>query len=276
MEKTALMVIAYDRPPFLYITLSAVFKMQGIMDCPVYVFVDKVSPDLQECLRRVLADFPVAQVVFRAQRLNIRWNLLLGLRHLFEIGFERVIYIEEDHLMRSDALLKIEETVPNGFFLALSIGGRAANEYCVLGNVITKKNFAMVYEWVRNRKFIGEEVRGWEGVYYSDIELEGVIYRLTNYDTDYIFRTFLDVHNLESEYIGELLVAHFGIIGANFGKTHEWVHNGTLMANVGWALSTIFRGDKSEWLDNVASLFNDGIIPVSLLRVFFPGGFKYF
>lgn len=275
VDRTAIAVTAYDRPPFLYVTLSSVFRMQGIEHCPVYVFVDKVSPGLRSQMDEMFTDFPIAGAVFREQRLHYRWNLLLGLRELFDMGYDWVVYFQDDHIVCTDTLDKIDQAPMAGFFLALSTWFLVPNGYCPFGNVIGKKNFEMLYEWVRDRKFIGERATGGEKI-YMDGDNDRFIYGLTNNSTDYLFQTFLDVHGLESQRVGEPLVAHFGVFGMNFGKLHQWVHSGTLMADIGWTLWAMFRGDKSRWLDNVAALFNEGSIPEGVRGVFIPEDFRYY
>jgi len=278
MNNMAIMIIAKDRAPFLYITLSSVFRMSGIEKYPVYIFVDKLdSANARSVLDIYLAEFPIENVIFRTQRLHTRWNLMLGLKELFSMGYDRIAYFEEDHLVRSDTLDKIEKVSEvTGFFLSLSTRSPVTTGYCPLGNVINKTDFAVLYDWLRDRKFIGEQSHNSTNFYMDCNEEEDrFIYMLTNHSHDHLFQTFLDVHGLNAQYIGEQLVAHFGVLGWNYAKASQMLHNGPELADMGLALHLLFRGDKSQWLDNTITMFNDNAIPERQLITFCPAGFKY-
>lgn len=274
-KKTAIVVIAYERVPFLYVNLSSIFRMNGIENYPVYVYVDQVSQQIQDLISDLTSDFPLEKLTFRNQLLQIRWNLLLALKEVFELGYENVIYLEEDHIIRSDALAKIEQTEFTKMFLSLSrrIDGEYA--YCVLGNMVNRNSFFDIYRWIRNGEYIGEKIFGSDRYYTPPSDNDNPNFRLLcDVSYDHLFATYMDVCSLKSQYVGEQLVAHFGVVGMNFRSYHVFI-SATNMYNVGKILTIMFDGDKTQWLDNVASIFNNNMQKLSP-PTFIPSEYKYF
>lgn len=258
-----IVVFAFDRPRYLYVTLSSIFSMRGIEQHKVFVFVDGgLNKKIREAQAEVLSNFPVF-TFFRDQNLKILGNITQGLYQTFSlgIGINEIVYFEDDFIIVPNTLEIIKRFPREGIFLslcALPEQSEFAFRYRPMGNVISKVNFAFLYDWVINKRYIGLQRPRMD-----EILTEGC------YSHDAVYGAFLFYHRLKTKFIRIPLVAHFGIRGMHSGVPLD---DPDLLETE----ARMFAGDRSNWLYNILDILKNRDFPKKFDHRFLPQkGFNY-
>jgi hypothetical protein len=238
MKDTCVAVLAYNRPEFLYVTLDSIFRNKCIEEVDVNVYIDGGSDKLPE-MQEVISNFHVNQTVIDDVNRKVLWAHVTGLEHVFNSGYNRCIYIEDDHILRSDTIEYCLNYNPKQFILSLSGKGGTGSHYRPMGNMITKDNFYELDAWVRDFKFVGMIRPG---------HLQQIMHPCWN-GHDSVFYAFLLANNKLSEFANNYYVAHFGIKGIHFvNQTPESLD----------MYNKMFAGDRSLWLDRIVKIIKEG------------------
>ena len=262
MDKLSIAVIAYKMPKYLYVCLDGISRLQDRDEVATRVYVDGgISSEARRLTEEVLSEYDFAEAFFAESNLGILKNTARALHHSCQFA-ESVLYLEEDHLIRPDALIKIRETEKDGFFLSLC--GRTEGKSCAYrakGNVVDSEDFEKLYSWIQNAGYVGKKC-----------PVTGRVLDASNTSHDVVFNIYLHEHGLKTHFIKGFYVAHFGIIGSNFR-----LHSNTpdLNKEVCQILFRMFSGDKEQWLSNVADILHKGNFSSDLRLRLWPAGFSY-
>lgn len=249
-------MLAYNRPRYLYVALDSLFRVRGIEDCHVGVFLD-YDPDSREAMEEVISQFDVQTAVFHQAQLMNFANHSFSLSYMCDMGFSELLYIEEDHIVRTDTLSYLEGAPRDAFFLSLyhAVTVERASRYCPLGNLVTAQNYAILRDWIDHKKYYGlkrpgtaqildENAMGYDAIYYA----------------------FLVATGYETRFSPAHYVAHFGIVGWN----HKNPDEGTVQVE-----TRMFSGPRETWMDNVLREFHSEGHPQAVAQRFIPRRFEY-
>jgi len=117
MTEKAILVIGYKRPRYLYITLQGVFRVRGIEDYDVFVSIDG-NEETKEA-KEVISQFDIKKSIFRSARLNNLLHVTHSLKTIFDTGYNLILYIENDFLLRPDTIEYVRKAKKDCFFLSL-------------------------------------------------------------------------------------------------------------------------------------------------------------
>ena len=235
MMAKGILIQAFMRPRYLYVTLDALFRVSNIKSWGVAVYVDgnaETRHDIEETVKQ----FNIRHTVYRDSHVGNLVNLHLGLRDMFSRGYNEVLYIDCDIILRTDVLDYLSEAPRDVCFVSVSAAGYGKKSiYCPLGNLITRSNFLVLDNWVKNKRYVGlqrpsmpdtltKATTGYDGVYYA----------------------FLVTFGLESLFAPIHYAAHFGIIGWN---------NKNPNIDTVEVEKRMFAGDSDKWFSNTLKEF---------------------
>lgn len=265
---TGIIVIAYNRPNYLYVTLDSIFRAPGIEKYPVYVYFDgPLSRKLRIEQERVLSQFPIAKSVFREENYNILLNITCSIKETFDDGVDEVAYFEDDHLL-IPRFTQYIETAPRGKAFFITFNGKREKVSChyrQTGNMIEKSNFSILYDYVMQKKYIGKQCPG-----------RSYIFDEKTCSHDAVYNTFMLETGFVSYFPAKINhVGHFGIYGTNAlrGTKGDRLAR-TTIADV--IEQKMFKGENSEWLENVVQVFRRYRNEPSLHGTFCPKKFDYY
>ena len=251
-------VIGYNKIRCLYVTLKSVFAMRGVKELPVSVYLDgPLDEGHRRLLLSLLAEFPLRGISFAKVNLGIRDNVLRGVRSEFLLGAEEVLYLEDDHIIRPDALEYLESCPRDSFFTCL--GGTRDHRnasYRAKGNVISKENFLVLDKWVARLDWVGKSLPMRPPLKATD----------TTHDS--VFHQFLIDTGRRTRFSGFPYVAHFGVMGSNFKPRNA--------PPEAFALDEeMFHRSKEYWLEDALAILSRGDWSKDLERRLWPRGFSY-
>jgi hypothetical protein len=157
-------VLAHSKPRHLFVALDSVFKMHGVEDSSVNVYVDAgASPEVRAEIREVLSHFDLSRIVWHKSNLGICENHLYALSDCFANGSDYALYLNDDHLLRPDSLIylrDISETY-EAFFYSLFRWHKPGKinfhpgPYNPHGIMISNASFRLLAGWLRGRAYSG-------------------------------------------------------------------------------------------------------------------------
>jgi len=238
VKKLNVVVTAYNRPKYLYITLDSIFRNKRIDEVDISVYIDG-GGDRQEEVIRETSNFNISKLYINYKNIGILNSVMNSIRDSFYCGdYDEVFFLEDDHIIRKDTIDKILNTDFDGFFLSMSSCNGGKNvDYRPKGNVIKRSNFDILDEWIVGKKYTG-------------LQRPNTDQALTEhpYNYDGVFYAFIKYNGFLSEFIDDYYVATFGIKGINsqnITEEEKVIHE------------RFFYGDKSRWLDNVVSVLSE-------------------
>lgn len=256
----SLLIISYNRPKHLYVTLESIFGIKNLTDWDVAVSLDyQEDENIDVETDEMLAYFPVDRIYRSCRHKGILDNLTDSLSYEFSAGSEEVIFLEDDFIVRSDTLQYVDNVGREEFMIALS-----GDEYGVVvhyrprGNLITRKNFAELCEWIKSRKYIGLESGLTPGYFFT----------MKDTGHDAIFSRFVNKYAKMIRFPSEFYVAHFGISGIHLSLP-PYAEEARI------AELEIFSGDRSKWLENVLSAFKNTQYSPRIQSRLWPKEFEY-
>lgn len=101
MKPLAIFIHAYNRPRHLSVAMEALSRCKGLSDWDVFLDLDGGGGEV-ECLA-IPPRFPHF-VVRRTRNLGCRKHPTELYRTALDFGYEHILYVEDDHLVRSDIL----------------------------------------------------------------------------------------------------------------------------------------------------------------------------
>lgn len=263
MSGLAWLVLAYDRPRCLYVSLASIFANTGIGDIPVYVFIDGGGGKEQE-IRQVCAGFDLAGVM--ARRANIGYSKGLSrsytrsIMSLLEFGYKEVIYTTDDLLVTTDSLMFLMSAPRDTFFVTLGSLGKSdiyVGRYHSFGNLVIG-DFSELFDYVSNGCYVGDRHPSGSILVEKDGE-------------DAVYRTFLSNNGYATMADSIYRAAHFGV----FGRNGPFLDDSDL-SSVIEVEQEMFSGHESCWLDNAVRIMSrDYSSHPYLGGRLFPSNFEY-
>jgi hypothetical protein len=260
MNGVGIAVIAHSRPDYLYITLDGLRRARGIEDHMVHVFFDGgLTMDIIRQQVKAVGCFPGFHMHFHnsLEPTGILISVLRALGTLFGSGFERIFYLEDDHLVRPDILEVIDQTEQHEPFLCLSDhSDRVDVDYRAKGNVIAYDDFHDLFDWIREGNYIGKPHKG-------DTILDE---NTTSHDA--VFTAYVMDQEINTQFVHGFYVAHFGLFGTN--STYENASEEALRIH-----KQMFYGPKHQWLENIVEILQAADYSDDLRLLLWPKGFCY-
>ncbi len=241
-------VIGYNRIRSLYVTLCSIFKMKGIEDIGVSVYLDgKLDTGHLLLLKGLIRDFPIKTLNVSPTNLGIRNNILRALRSEFDKGSEEVLYFEDDTIVRPDALEFLSTCSRDSFFTCIAGGGSAEKElkqlYVARGNLISQEHFRVLDNWIAEDRFVGVVPPGWKN--------SGRVLKKSDVTHDSVFDVFLLKTGNFTRFTSIGYTAHFGIFGVNY-KARNATEEALRID------SEMFSRAKEYWLEDVLKVLRRG------------------
>ena len=238
MKDVCLAVLAYNRPEFLYVTLDSVFRNKRVDEVDVRVYIDGGSDKLPD-MKEVISDFNVEKTIIDIVNRKVLWAHVTALENVFSDGYNKCIYIEDDHIMRSDTIGYCLDYTPTEFILSLSGKGGKGQHYRPMGNMITRDNFLELDRWVRDFQFVGLP---------RPNSPDQIMHPCWN-GHDSVFYAFLIANNKLSEFANDYYIAHCGVKGIHFVYDQD---------GSGEMYNRMFEGDRTSWLDRIVKIIKEG------------------
>lgn len=252
----SLLILACNRPKHLYVTLESVSKIKNVKDWDIVVSLDQ--PDDEQVsleIDKTLGYFEIDRIYKARIRKRILDMTTDSLSYEFSFGAEEVIYLEDDFIVRSDVLEYIDSVGREEFMISLSgTHNTVACHYRPRGNLITRRKFAELCRWVKQREYIG----------LYDIYRSDRIFNMADTTHDAIFSGFIDKYNKMVRFPAEYYIAHFGVTG---------IHLNTEEAQI--AEAEIFSGDRTEWLESVLSAIKNERFSAIIQKRLWPKEYEY-
>ena len=262
MRSIAVSIVAFNTPHHLYVTLDALFRVRGIMDCPVVISFDGIENDTIELMQReVLSNFPIHQADFHKERVGLLRNITNAIQMGFQTGCQEVFYIESDHIVRADTLEFVRSVEDYPFLLSLS-GSQATKmvDYRAKGNVIRRADYEELQRWIDGKRYMGKVH-----------ERTGKLFDESYNGHDGIFMLYVQEGSKETLFPDEFYVADFGLFGLNYPVS-------SANPDVLELYNKMYEGDRTRWLRNITQILKDGIYPPEpedLYLRLWPRGYDY-
>lgn len=263
-------VVAKERPDYLYVTLDSIFRMHGIEKCHVAVYLDGVlSPELRRKHTLTVSEFPVKKVVFQTDRpLLVFYSHMFAFRDMFSDGYDEVLLLEEDIIVRTDVLQYLESMPRDAFSYDLYRANVRAQGECLTSRsfrsfavMLPKVNFEYMARWFDALLHRGQL---WLGA-QKDVRIYE-IGMLEHICVDGLWCVFAREHNtVERMPPSFSYVYHFGVRRYTIKPSPEVLELEQQM----------FAGEKSSWLDNVLRLVPPYQTNDPVEAVLIPSGFVY-
>ena len=242
MKDLCVAVLAFEKPEFLYATLDSIFRNKLIDEVDVNVYIDGGSTKLQE-VKEVISEFNVNKVTSRIGNIKNFWSTVLALRDSFNMGYQKCLFMEDDHIIRTDTIDWCLNNDSKETLVSLSGDGSPSRSYRPRGCMISKEEFEKFDKnWVLPMLWVGTERQGvpienYQILTYCECAFDNVMYG------------YLYYNNLLMDYAQKYYTAHFGIVGVN-----SVINDNESMD----MYNKMFSGDKKNWVDNISNIITVG------------------
>lgn len=238
--KQALLLFEWHRPRYLRICLDSIAACQNREQWPVIVAIDGDTTPFAEFVGRCseLVGWPHAG--------NL-WHVTRSLRHVFDQGYERVLFLDGDMILRPDALQQpYQKEASDELFVCLA-GHSPPRQpwFAPQGLVLYRQDAYPLLDYVDGRGWVGSFRPG------HTIEMKA---DYPHYDAVYC-RYMLD-QGMVSRYSEKSYAGHIGLCGEDCRQLD--------------LEAELFRGPPEMWLRNAVRLFSPERSPI-----FVPKGFRY-
>lgn len=254
-KKLGIAIVAYNRPHYLYVTLDSLSRVAGIDKYSIYCFFDNINKSMRILQDEVMCNFRVENAFFSDEKLGVLWNVTLTYDRMFGKGYDEVLLFEDDVIHCTDMLQFVENVKRDAFFYNLMSKVEAVEViYRAFGNLLEKKNFLLLYDWLRKEKYIGR----------PNFRETAILHKNSGHDA--IYARFLKDHEFKTHFSDKFYVAHIGLGGS---------HSKASARDQIEIFQRIFTiGERRNWLKNaIREIESD--FPKSLESIFKPRGFKY-
>lgn len=270
--RKAVLVLGYKRPRYLYLTLQGLFRVRGIEDYDVFVFIDG-NKEYKKANKKVISHFNVKKSIFRKYRLNGLLHTTHSLKTVFDYGYDSILYIENDYLLRPDTIEYIEEAKKDCFFLSLirkQPDRKVRRQNKLKDGIDLQMREKKIIQAFRDGRNKVEHQFGSSDIFQSysprgNLILASDFEELFNYTVrlefmgkkrlpkggtlnsvwgghDKVFNRFLNDKNHCCRYADKHYIFHFGVCG--------WHQKDKEIEK------KIFVGSRKEWFDNLVSIAN--------------------
>lgn len=258
MENTAIAIFAWQRPHYLYILLHSLSLAKGIEKYPIFVYFDKINDNMRILQGEILTNFPLLSITpfFHTEQQKVVKNILSAYQKTFDKGYDNVIMFEEDVIVRTDFLQYFDSVAKSDdrvVFLSLrQYKPRLVCRYLAYGNMLNKKHFPPLRDWITNKKYVGRPT------------YDGKATLTEKWGHDAIFTRYMLDHELLTLSADKHYVVHVGIGGIHYPLSEICKQ----------ARDTVFKDKRETWLHNMIKLAMSDYHK-ELEPVLCPRGFKY-
>ena len=252
-----IVVIAWNRPRYLYVMLDSLFAARGIERYAVSVYFDGgIDAAMARKQLDTVSGFHIEKVIFHRKNLGCLQSHVYAIKSGFDDGADEVLYLEDDFIVRPDLLEYLATTPRDANFYSLFGSSEDIREdYCPMGNLIPRETFYPLHYWIQAKKYIGTERPG-NGYILGDTKSH-----------DAVFNSYLVLRHLTTRFPKVSYTAHFGLSGLNQGEMGEMEKRFE---------ENMFTGDRAEWLPRIVRILETREIPEEVnSSVFLPARFNY-
>lgn len=154
MKKYAIAITGFKKPRYLYVALTALSKCIGIEKWDVIVYLDGGALGYSICTSIMPVRF-----VPRPCHFGNKWNIPTSMLDTFLMGYEKVVYMDEDNLLCSTALEYLLASTSKAEFISTfyKAGTVETNELQSMhANLINRKaDCESMVSFLREGKYIG-------------------------------------------------------------------------------------------------------------------------
>lgn len=105
--KIALILFAYNRPKYLKRAIKTHVVPAGI---DTFAFID--YSETQKKIYKIIDEANIYKTIFkRPENLGLNESIKRGIQHVFNLGYDAVIVLEDDLLLSDDAIIWLEESL---------------------------------------------------------------------------------------------------------------------------------------------------------------------
>ena len=255
----AIIIFSHIRSNYLFITMDSLFRNKHIEKYPVFVSVDGNAKSDE--MRDIINYFPVNGYFIRENPIGSAQAYGRGIQALCDLGYDYVMFIEEDELIKSTMLdwvqsHDIDTILSEHIFINFSYDGgeRAISHYRGHVSIVKATNFNNIYSYCINKEYIGKPTAA-AGRILNEYAVE-----------DGMFSSYIRYNNLTEWTAGDIYCAHIGIRGTT---------NKKLSPEAERLETYLFSGPREKWLLNAASLFHHDFVDPILVSRLIPKGFVY-
>lgn len=255
-------VITTKRPNYLYVCLDSIFKNTIVPD--VYVYMDKLEDGSHTHKENfeTISDFDVRGVFVNKEHNGVGNQFWSSFEKAFDMGYDYVMYIEDDWLITTDAIQWLYECPKiasyysvhrwSNKFLGIDeegneiiLGNELNGNYTILKNgeclswclAFHKDGFEFINDKKKARAYLGD----------LPILSEFSIERMEQFDWDQVIMSIASKYNLIGLIPPRSLLAHFGnrtcMLEGGYGGSGDNIQD------------VMFCGDKTTWLNNISEIF---------------------
>ena len=214
--KLGIAIRCFDRPKYLYVTLSSLFRQSETKNCVVNLYIDGgITLTTRQELFTYLGDFPLSKVCISNTWRGITGSYMYALSDMYNVEkCDAVLLLEEDIITRIDTLkyalsLDMQATIYALCLPDISSKDSWIQQFNPYGFVISKGSFDYFKRWMDAKLYLAH-------VWHED--KEHFVGRLWEFDFQYdpyifdtFMRTFLIVHGGVCKFPDKSYTAHFGI-----------------------------------------------------------------
>jgi hypothetical protein len=236
----AVLIFAWNRPRYLRVCLDSI-SASGL-DVPVIVSYD--GPENEE-----LQHGRISKVARFKTHVGNLWHVVRSIDFAFESGFESILLLDCDMIVRKDISSRIQWELPPGIASFICENFSSCNPvpaFSPLGSVITRESSKPLIEYCYSMKWVGTK-RPW----HPD---ETMGYNYSGYDA--VFLRYMLDRKTQSIQSDVSLVGHIGLVGVDNNNNE--------------LEKKLFSGPPESWLSNAVNMFDPSLSPA-----FVPAGFKY-
>lgn len=257
--KLGIVVVSFDRPKHLYVTLDSILKMRHVEQVPVFTFL--IENDTLEDRVSIIDNLPTQKVLIKQRGGDA---FMYALYYTFYIqGCDRVVLFGDDQIVRTELLDYVSTLRDDDVVFIDALGGSdgaLGHTYLGIdtsgGISLLKKNFDLVNSWLDTDECI--QSLG------SNFIPSPALYR---YDFDHFLWGFMGPRGYYTRYAPVRYAMCFGVCG---------VHGPNTLECYDFENNRFFIGDKETWLNNITTILaSDEELPYDVTRVLLPRHFIY-
>lgn len=289
MIKLGIALTTYNRPKYLYVTLSGISKLKipRNVEVSLYIYNDflpkndlilKQQIEVVESFNETCGT--LQKFTVRDKKFGATNNITFSIKNTFDEGVDEIIFMEDDVLIRADTLMyayacteghfiRIKDSseqvqcynhpLPRDAFFYNFFSRVAVLEvlYRSYINLVERKKFeeSRIFNYIVQEEYVG--LRNTRDT--ANLELKS--------GCDGIFDRFMVDNNLLTRFSNKFYAAHFGVRGLHYDKSIEKFTDEME--------KRMFRGRKEEWMNNVIDIFSSSNYPKEIDRSFKPRDFRY-
>lgn len=293
--KKAVLILAWRRPECLYVCLDSLFR-NDLSGWDVWIYVDAEGGEESDIVD-MASSFDTEPVQIRSIRLRNLLHTTFSIKDLVDKGYDRIFYLENDILLRTDTFDYLKRAKYDCFFLNMmqKWKDRDAKRRNMFdsGINLSRRNRQIIKAYREGKpkdkvlhQFGGSDICNRytplgnvvdasdfnklfdfiiSGRYIKQYTGNGIIDTLFIKGHDNMYNLFLQNRGFCTRHSDRNYTLHFGI------KSEQEGHS--VSDSAGKLYNKMFSGAKEGWIDNVIRIAHENRYPE--VRKLTPKGFRY-